>query len=275
MEEYKNLQGILKYYYSGGFDNQDPLLSIGGEISNSIININEENIFNNISQDLYKKGLIDYRCLYLRNISNKRIHKLSLFLDDFFKGATFNLGFNLKNEIQTITISGGNFINNQYIIFSYDEHKFKVKYNRNINIFKSNFQTSIRKIYTLKDVIVEGVHAGGNNVLNIKFVGYAGYKQHQLIKVHSFNLTPSPMIYIVKKQVGSPINFIENKINNVYLEPSNVNFLNLNDKIEFGLLEIGDFLPIWLRREVFSGIIPIEDDGCSILTKALIEFKKL
>ena len=170
MEEYKNLQGILKYYYSGGFDNQDPLLSIGGEISNSIININEENIFNNISQDLYKKGLIDYRCLYLRNISNKRIHKLSLFLDDFFKGATFNLGFNLKNEIQTITISGGNFINNQYIIFSYDEHKFKVKYNRNINIFKSNFQTSIRKIYTLKDVIVEGVHAGGNNVLNIKFV---------------------------------------------------------------------------------------------------------
>jgi hypothetical protein len=83
------------------------------------------------------------------------------------------------------------------------------------------------------------------------------------------------MIYIVKKQVGSPINFIENKINNVYLEPSNVNFLNLNEKIEFGLLEIGDFLPIWLRREVFSGIIPIEDDGCSILTKALIEFKKL
>lgn len=274
MKENKNLESILKYYYSGGFDNLDPKLSLGGEISNNIININKENVFNNLDENSYKQGLIDYRCLYLKNIANKRVHKLSIFLNDVFKGAMFNLGFNLKNEIQNITLSGGNFINNQYIIFSYKERNFKVKYNTDINIFSLNFQTSIRKIFTLQDVIVEGLYANGTSVLNVYFNGYAGNKQHPLIKVESYNLSPSPIFYISRKQAGSPINCIQNKINNSLQEPANVKFFDLTEQIEFGFLEVGDFLPIWLRRNVFSGNIPIEDDGCNIFTKALIEFNR-
>ena len=54
--------------------------------------------------------------------------------------------------------------------------------------------------------------------------------------------------------------------------PSKIDFLDEGTKIEIILLEVGDFLPIWLRRQVFSDIIPIENDGFNIITKALIEF---
>ena len=66
---------------------------------------------------------------------------------------------------------------------------------------------------------------------------------------------------------------IQEKLNNTLQSPSKIDFLDGGTKIEFILLEIGDFLPIWLRRQVFSDIVPIENDGCSIITKALIEFK--
>jgi len=273
MTKDNDLSNILKYKYSGGFDNEDSNKSIGGDISNYNVSNFKQNIFNNVTESDYNQGLIDYRCVYLENISNKRIHNLSVVLDDFFKGAIFSLGFNFKNDIQTITITGGDFINDQSLTFSFNSRNFIVKYNTNINIFVNNFQKSINKIFNLKDVTVNGSYANGNSVLIIYFQGSSGYKQQPLIKVESYTLTPVPIITIIKKQNGSPVNCIQEKLNNTLQSPSKIDFLDGGTKIEFVFLEVGDFLPIWLRRQVFSGIVPIENDGCSIITKALIEFK--
>jgi hypothetical protein len=273
MSKDNNLSNILKYKYSGGFDNEDSNKSIGGETSNYYVSNFKQNIFNNVNEDDYKQGLIDYRCVYLENISNKRIHKLNVSLGDVFKGAIFNLGFSFKDDIQSITITGGDFVNNQTLTFSFKNRNFIVKYNTSINIFVKNFQKSINKIFNLKDVTVNGSYANGNSVLNVYFQGSSGYKQQPLIKVESYTLTPVPTIMIMKKQNGSPVNCIQEKLNNTLQPPSKIDFLEGGTKIEFILLEIGDFLPIWLRRQVFSDIVPIENDGCSIITKALIEFK--
>ena len=271
--KYNDLDYILKYKYSGGFDNIDSNKSIGGEISNTVINSYKQNIFNNIGESDYAQGIIDYRCIYLENISNKRIHNLKIYLDDVFRGAIFNFGFNFANDIQIITITGGDFVNGQTITFSFNNRNFVVKYDTDINIFKTNFQKSINKIFNLKDVVVEGNYASGNSVLTVYFQGTSGNKQQPLIKLESYNLTPNPNIIIIKKQNGSPINCIQEKLNNTLQSPSKINFLEIGTNIEFVFLEVGDFLPIWLRRQVFSGIVPIENDGCSIITKALIEFK--
>ena len=273
MSKDNNLSNILKYKYSGGFDNEDSNKSIGGEISNYNVSNFKQNIFNNVDEDDYKQGLIDYRCVYLENISNKRIHKLSVSLGDIFKGAIFNLGFSFKNDIQSITITGGDFVNNQTLTFSFKNRNFIVVYNTNINIFVKNFQKSINKIFNLKDVTVNGNYANGNSVLTVYFQGSSGYKQQPLIKVERYTLTPIPTIMIMKKQNGGPVNCIQEKLNNTLQSPSKIDFLDGGTKIEFILLEVGDFLPIWLRRQVFSDIVPIENDGCSIITKALIEFK--
>jgi len=267
-----DLSYILKYKYSGGFDNEDSNKSIGGDISNYYVSNFKQNIFNNVNEYDHKQGLIDYRCLYLENISNKTIHNLSILAGDFFKGAIFNLGFDFKNDIQKITITGGDFVNNQTLTFSFKNINFIVKYNKNINIFVNNFQKSINKIFNLKDVTVNGNYANGNSVLTVFFQGKSGYKYQPLIKVESYTLTPIPSITIIKKQNGSPVNYIQEKLNNNLKSPSKIDFLDEGIKVEIILLEAGDFLPIWLRRQVFSGIIPIENDGCSIFTKALIEF---
>jgi len=273
MSKYNDLSNILKYKYSGGFDNEDSNKSIGGDISNSYIENYKQNIFNSIDEYDYKQGLIDHRCIYLENISNKRIYNLSLSLADFFKGAIFNLGFNFKNDIQTITITGGDFINNQILTFSFKNRRFIARYNTNINIFKNNFQKSINKIVNLKDVTVDGSYANGNSVLTIYFQEISGYKQQPLIQLESYTLTPTPTITIIKKQNGSPVNSIQDKLNNTLQSPNQINFSEDNINFNFLSLEAGDFIPIWLRREVFSGIVPIENDGCSIITKALIESK--
>lgn len=271
--KYNDLDYILKYKYSGGFDNIDSNKSIGGEISNTEVNSYKQNIFNNIGENDYAQGLVDYRCLYLENISNKRVHNLKMHLDDVFRGAIFNIGFNFQNDIQTIIIAGGDFINGQKITFSFKNRNFIVKYDIDINIFKTNFQKSINKIFNLKDVTVDGSYANGNSVLNIYFQGTSGNKQQPLIKLESYTLTPDPTITIIKKQNGSPVNCIQEKLNNSLQSPNKINFLEAGASVEFTFLEIGDFLPIWLRRQVFSGNVPIENDGCSIITKALVEFK--
>ena len=61
MSKDNNLSNILKYKYSGGFDNEDSNKSIGGEISNYYVSNFKQNIFNNVNEDDYKQGLIDYR----------------------------------------------------------------------------------------------------------------------------------------------------------------------------------------------------------------------
>lgn len=268
-----DLGSILTYKYSGGFNNKDPKMSIGGEISNTIVNIYKQNIFNNVNESDQASGIIDYRCVYLENLSNKKAYNLSLQLDDVFQGAIFSMGFNMQNEIQTITITGGDFVNGQTITFSYKEKNFIVKYNTNINIFKTNFQKSINKIYSLKDVTIDGNYANGNSVITVNFQGLSGNKYQPLLKIESYTLTPDPVITILRKQAGSPINLIQEKLNNSLQSPYKINFLELTSKIEFNVLEKGDFLPIWLRRQVFSSTIPIENDGCSIITKALIQLK--
>lgn len=274
MEKRKNLNSIMRYFYSGGSENNDPNLSLGGEISNYFIDAEKESVFKNVSQDVYSQGLIDYRCIYLKNISNKRIHNFTISLSDVFKGAIFSFGFNFVNEIQTITLTGGKFTNNDYIIFGYKDKKFKVLFHNNPNKFAANFQKSINKFFNLKDVIVEGKGAKGTSVLDVFFNGDAGSKQHPLLTVLETNLSPKPEFYIVKKVTGSPINCYQDKLNNSEQEPFNIQFLEFSDMINIKLLEIGDFLPIWLRRNIFSGTIPIENDGCNIFTEALVEFKK-
>jgi hypothetical protein len=109
--------------------------------------------------------------------------------------------------------------------------------------------------------------------LTIYFKEISGYKQQPLIQLESYTLTPEPTVTIIKKQNGSPINCIQGKLNNAFQSPNEINFSKDGMNFKFLFLEADDFLPIWLRRQVFSGIVPIENDGCSIIIKALIESK--
>jgi len=261
------LDSFLKLYYSGGTSNNDAKKSLGGNISNFIILPSKNNIFDNVTGDLYEEGLTDYRCVYLKNNSENRVLYLYFALDDFFLGSFQNLGFNFVNEVQTVTVLNGPFTNGQNIVFSYNQKNFTVVYDTNFNQWIINFNASIKQVDGLEDVIVTGSSNGSNSIFQVTFEGTAGYKNHPVINLVGYTLTPTPNISIVKTITGSPINLISDKISSSTNEPNNITFYDatINSPIYLPLLNSGDFLPIWLRRTVYPNTIAVENDGCNLI----------
>jgi calcineurin-like phosphoesterase family protein/SMP-30/gluconolaconase/LRE-like protein/NHL repeat-containing protein len=66
------LPNDIRFFYSGGTDNQNPLASLGGQISTTqIINESQENVFNNVTLVEADNGLTDYRCFYVKNVGSE------------------------------------------------------------------------------------------------------------------------------------------------------------------------------------------------------------
>lgn len=261
----QDTNAFLKLFYSGGLNNNDPNKSLGGEMSNFIISTSKNNVFNNVNGISYAAGLTDYRCVFLKNTSPNRVLYLYCSLDDFFLGSILDLGFNFVNEIQSVTILNGPFTNGQEIVFSYAGTNFTVVYDTDFVTFLNNFNVSIKQVLGLEDVDVTGSSNGSNYALEITFLGIAGYKTHPLIELVGYNLTPTPTIIILKPQSGSPINTIPNKIFDSTREPDGITFYDASttSPVYLPLLNSGDFLPIWLRRNVYPNTIAIENDGCN------------
>ena len=58
----------LKWYYSGGATNSDPRRSVGGPISSTEVPADpSNNLFDDVAPDQASVGMVDYRCVYLRN----------------------------------------------------------------------------------------------------------------------------------------------------------------------------------------------------------------
>ena len=59
----------MKFYYSGGLSNSDPLLSTGGEKSDIeiVLSPTKNNLFDDVSSGELITGATEYRCIYLAN----------------------------------------------------------------------------------------------------------------------------------------------------------------------------------------------------------------
>lgn len=263
----QDLNAFVKLFYSGGLNNGDSKKSIGGEISSYTIKSGKNNIFDSVRGNVYSSGITDYRCVYLKNTSQNRIFYMYFSLDDFFLGSIMDLGFNFVNEIQSVTILNGPFTNGQNIVFSYKNHSFTVIYDTNLATWLYNFNLAITQIVELQDVVVTGNSDGSNTVFNITFQGSAGYKNHPLITLLGYSLTPEPNITILKAVEGSPINTLASKILNSTNVPTNITFYDapITSPVYLPMLDPGDFIPIWLRRTIYANTIPIENDGCNFI----------
>src|SRR5215212_1157011 len=67
------VEGDLKYYYSGGYFNDDPKQSLGGEISSYGLPSGALNgLFDRVDTPEAETGDQEYRCIYLRNTNQTR-----------------------------------------------------------------------------------------------------------------------------------------------------------------------------------------------------------
>lgn len=265
----------IVYTFSGGNENIDPLLSLGGD--RSLFPVVGTTIFNDIKQADATSGYTDYRCIYVNNYSStSTLYEAKIYFNSQVdNGATMYLGFEFLNERQDLkitkydTITSGTFnINYTYIDNSGNvvTQSFPVTYDPVFTNMASSIQSSLNGILNLQDVTVSVNDSIALKEVSfqIEFNGAAGYRFHDLMFVSNvvfYGLTGS--LTITRVVAGSPINRIADEIDNILNNPVGVTFQNYTkDSVaSVGELRPLDFFPVWMKRVCPAGTSPIEGDG--------------
>lgn len=271
-------ESCIAFRHSAGPSNCDPCADLGGEISQCNITCDElDNLFHSIGPNLSRKGHEDYRCFYIQNISEFTLRNAIIYFNGTgsgvpgTRGGTYTaIGVLLISEIQQVVVSGpappfeGQFFELQ--VPGYPS-PFQVYYSPNITQWVGNFQTSIRAVEGLSEVVVtaEGtvpnvtftIDYGGHETTN---AGVHGTQDHSrwmqssnraidLITVNSSNLTgctvtPLPFLY------GSPVNTTATIIADEITPPAGITFdyYFRGNPIRIGNLLPLDYVPLWIRR---------------------------
>ena len=251
---------------SGGNFNSNPDKSLGGDPSN--IQISNGRLFNDISQTDSIKGITDYRCFYLNNISNLHtLYAAKLSVNYNESGETLaNLGFIFQNEKQNIEIQQANLVTNGSFTLTYIDvdgnHDMEISWNNDINILTNNIATAIQQINNLTDVTISNSISNNNYIFEINFQGSAGNRFHDTIIIKNNNLTPVTTIVLAKVVSGSPINSIAGLIDVSTTLPANVVFSNSQEVI--GEIRPLDSIPIWVQRYAPANSANIQGDGFTL-----------
>lgn len=265
----------IVYTFSGGEENTNPLLSLGGE--RSLFPVIGTTIFDDIKQADVTAGYTDYRCVYVNNYNEtSTLYDAKIYFNtQVANGATMYLGFEYLNERQDLkitkydTITSGTFnLNYTYVDNSGNVvvQSFPVTYDPIFTNMASSIESSLNGILNLQDVTVSVNDAIALKEVSfqIEFKGASGYRFHDLIFLSSvsfYGLTGS--ITVTRIVSGSPINRIADEIENVLINPIGITFQNYtkDSPASIGDLRPLDFFPVWMKRDCPAGTAAIEGDG--------------
>ncbi len=265
-------QSCISFRHSGGLSNDDPCMDLGGEISINAITTGLDNLFHSIGPKLSRRGHVDYRCFYIKNIdSDAVLRNVSIYFTNIKKGGTYvEMGILLQNEKQRIQVQGVTAPNNgeyfQVAIPGYDA--FNVYYDPNITKWTGNFQTAIRAVDGLQEVVVVGygiIPTTAAQTLDVTFdLNFGGHDTrdgyiHMQAARHDIGLavisantllsgaatvTPSPLLD------GSPVNTTAELIPDEITAPSGIPFNTYlkGNPARVGSLLPGEYFPVWIRR---------------------------
>ena len=168
----------LVLVYSGGSDNQNPALSIGGEPSIYPIANNLHNLFNNISIN------DTFRCIYLFNNSHD-VYDLKIYTEN---NENIELGFKFAHEIQEIK--------QQDIVTYYD--------------IKNNYQIPFDQLEERLNKFAPGTKVVNNQI------HFSDFKYHDLISQAKRIKVGSPIntiAQLIENDINPPIGIVFNKYN--------------------------------------------------------------
>lgn len=253
---------------SGGTGNTDPLNSLGGEPSPTIVN---SALFNDIEDSQTTAGYTDYRCIYVtNNNASDGFYDVEVYTaDEVEGGVSISLGFIFQNEIQQVSISTGTSVTSGSFTLQHEEDSFVVNYNSDLDTWAANFQTAIRAITGLGGVNVSGGISGTTVIFTVEFDGVAGYRYHPILEVvDDSGLSPigGGHVTAVKLFDGSPINSIAPEIDIVTTTPNEISFATYSSDAPatIGDLNALDYLPVWIRRICSSSQPALANDGFSL-----------
>lgn len=244
----------VKFFYSGAGTGLNPELSLGGAISLQEV----FEVFDDITAKNSRAGLIDYRCLYVKNTSSSLSWRNVKFYIDWEckSGSSVDVGVVRRTEIQTVEVLGPTPPNeNDYMTLHVPTYgDFTVPYHINITEWQGRFQTAMRGLDGLQDVRVDvaGEVDGDNGtdvVFTVNFLGQADSRKIASIVVIDNSLN-AQSITINEIQEGSPISVTACTIPDILTAPTCTDFSYplRGSPIQLGNLRPNDAFPVWLRR---------------------------
>ena len=256
--------GDITYNLSGGTNNIDPNLSLGGEIS--LHSISLDKLFNDISPNEAISGKTDYRCFYIKNNSLvSTLYQSQIYIN--YKtpsGVSVYIGFISSNEKQTIKVSNelpisGGYIAIEYSNFNNQVYTVNADWNFDNNIWADNIQNALNTVPGLEDVTV---NLNESQTFEINFTGRAGQRFHNELNITN-NLihTGSLSITVNKTNSGGPINTSPDLIDIETTVPFNVTFIS---SYSLGNLLPNEHVPVWIKRVTPANTTSIENDKVTI-----------
>jgi hypothetical protein len=255
----------LGFYMSGGLNNSDPNLSLGGDVSLTPINDLINNLFDDVSGDSVVDGLTDYRCFYVVNDSENTYADVKLWIhSEYTGGSDIELGFNLQNEIQKLTL-----------VNSPQTGHFKLKldtyvtnpidFDYDMTVLASRIQTAIRELPNGTDAVCA---AYGGDAFLVEFPGQNKNHKYPLMELTDNNLTPTASASVTVSSMfsGSPVNLVAPSTGGATLAPTGVAFFapTVGSKAVIGYVRPTEIFAVWIRRITAPETNPTALDGLSI-----------
>ncbi len=248
----------IDFVLSGGANNTDPNLSLGGEPSSSSIGANINNLFDDVDRATTFTGGTDYRCFYVVNKSiTEKLKSAQVFVKKTAGyGADISMGLDNSNEVQVISIAGqpiGGSFRLSYIQKS--ANGIKKDTTRDINwvpdalFMAQRIAALINSLGNLTGVTCLGQQSSSSYDFVVTFSGTGEGRKQELLEVeHTNGLNIS--IYEVK--AGGPINTVATNIGQSNNAPNGITFVSASrrESVKVGTLLPGDYFAVWIKREV-------------------------
>ena len=245
---------------SGGVNNLDPNLSLGGdpsskEIRSGLIN----NLFSNITPDQAEDGYEDYRCFYLFNDSDSTVYNIEIWIESEAEGgASIELGVAQSDEVQRITISQA-FPTSGKAVLAYEGNEFDFDAFVDFGEAALALQDSLLSLVDdndeplLEEVEVTTPSSTGSStyIFDVLFTGKEGSRNHSLIEVVQDAFVPTQTeVSVTVSQEGTPVNTIAPEIATEITSPSNVVFYapTEDEPISVYKLKSAEGFPVWVKR---------------------------
>jgi hypothetical protein len=181
------------------------------------------------------------------------------------------MGVLVQDAIQQITITGTSACNEgEFFEVEVPGYipPFKVYYDPNITAWTGNFQTAIRAVEGLSEVVVTGegvIPTTASETLDVVFTVYFGGHDTRDGELHmqaarhdiplmvitdNTLLLGTAIVLPTPVQQGSPVNTTAETIPDEITAPTGIPFIYpyIGNPLLVGSLQPGEFVPIWIRR---------------------------
>jgi hypothetical protein len=263
----------IKFYHSGGGSNCDPDNDLGGAISTCELHGGLNTLLDDHTPKQSRKGVIDYRCFYIKNTNGtETLRNTKVYIDSEKPSGSFiDLGVNIKNEVQIVNVAGNKPPNegDSMNITVPGYGSFTVYYHVNPTQWQGRFQTEIRGLEGLNDVKVSVVGIIGfptDITFTLYFDGDSQSRNLGTMTVANPNSLDGCTITISTTKHGAPISTTACAIPDMLTAPACADFRYplRGDPIELGDLRPGEFFPLWVRRTTPAKTIKLTRDNFRI-----------